>query len=214
MSAETGGDIRRGPGRPRSARAHKAVIETTLELLAAEGFRGLTVEGVAARSGVAKTTIYRWWPSKQDLLFEALSFLRQRASVPDTGNIRDDAVAHLRGHIETFRDPKTAPILADALAEAIRNPELDKARRGFVAAQREPFRQALERAVDRGELPAGLDYDLTMDLLIGPIINRALATRGPLKPVLAERLVDIVFGGLRAVASSERALPADSADGA
>jgi AcrR family transcriptional regulator len=164
---------------------------------------------VADRSSVAKTTIYRWWPSKQALLLEALSALRQQAVVPDTGNIRDDAVTHLRGHIEAFRNPGTAPILADALAEALRNPELDEARPGFVAAQREPFRQALERGVDRGELPADLDYQLTMDLLIGPIVNRALATRGPLEPALAERIVDIVFGGLhaggsRAVASPDR----------
>lgn len=204
MSADGGRGIPRGPGRPRSAHAHKAVIEATLELLAAKGYRGLTVEGVAARSGVAKTTIYRWWPSKQDLLLEALSALRQPATVPDTGNIRDDAVAHLRGHIESFKDAATAPILADALAEALRSPDLDDALPGFAAAQREPFRQALARAVERGELPADLDYELTMDLLIAPIVNRALATHGQLEPALAERLVDIVFGGIRAVdAASE-----------
>lgn len=176
--------------------------------MAAKGFRGLTIEAVADRSGVAKTTIYRWWPSKQDLLLEALSALRQQAMVPDTGSIRDDAVAHLRGHIEAFRNPGTAPILADALAEAFRNPKLEEARRGFVTAQREPFRQALERGVDRGELPADLDYQLTMDLLIGSIVNRALVTRGPLEPALAERIVNIVFGGLRATGSSAVVSPA------
>jgi AcrR family transcriptional regulator len=181
------------------------VIQATLALLATKGFRGLTIEGVAATSGVAKTTIYRWWPSKQALLLEALSALRQRAPAPDTGNIRADAVAHLRGYIEIFTDSANAPILADALAEAFRSPELAAARPGFVAAQQEPFRQVLERAVDRGELPADLDYELTMDLLLGPIFNRALMTRGPLEPALAEHLVDIVFGGLRIVGSSEGA---------
>jgi AcrR family transcriptional regulator len=164
---------------------------------------------VADRSGVAKTTIYRWWPSKPALLLEALSSLRQRALVPDTGSIRDDAVAHLRGHIEVFQEPGTAPILADALAEALRNPELDQALPGFIAAQREPFRQALERGVDRGELPADLDYQLTMDLLIGPIVNRALVTRGPLEPALAERIVDIVFGGLRLAGSGATPSPVE-----
>ena len=106
-------------------------------------------------------------------------------------------MAHLQGHIEAFNQPGTARILADVLAEAFRGPELEQARAGFVAAQREPFRHVLERAVDRGELPANLDYELTMDLLIGPIINRALATGGHLEPVLAERIVDVVFGGLR-----------------
>lgn len=203
-----GGRVTPGPGRPRSARAHEAVIQATLELLAEKGFRGLTVEAVADSSGVAKTTIYRWWPSKQALLLEALSRLRQPAVVPETGSIRDKAVAHLRGHIEAFRESGTAPILADALAEVLRNPELEKARLGFVAAQREPFRQALERAVERGELPADLDYQLTMDLLIGPIVNRALVTGGPVEPALAERIVDIVFAGLRATGSSAVVSPA------
>lgn len=177
------------------------MIEATLELLPAKGSRGLTIEAVAARSGVAKTTIYRWWPTKEALLLEALSKLRQRALVPDTGNVRDDAVAHLRGHIEAFKEPGTAPILADVLAEALRNPELGEARPAFVAAQREPFRQALERGVTRGELPTDLDYQLTIDLLIGPIVNRALVTGGPLELALAERIVDVVFGGLRAAGS-------------
>jgi AcrR family transcriptional regulator len=180
-----------------------------VELLAAKGSRGLTIEAVADRSGVAKTTIYRWWPSKQALLLEALSRLRQRARVPDTGSVRDDAVAHLRGHIEAFKEPETAPILADVLAEALRNSELDAALPGFVAAQREPFRQALERGVDRGELPADLDYQLTIDLLIGPIVNRALVSGGPLELALAERIVDVVFGGLRAAGSGTTASSGD-----
>lgn len=213
MSADAGAKIRRGPGRPRSAQAHKAVLEATLQLLAEEGIRGLTIEAVADRSSVAKTTIYRWWPSKVALVLEALSSLRQRAPVPDTGSIRDDAVAHLRGHIEVFKEPGTAPILADVLAEALRSPELDEARPGFVAAQREPFRQALERGVDRGELPADLDYQLTMDLLIGPIVNRALVTRGPLEPELADRIVEIVLGGLSLTGSRTIPSPVGSSQG-
>ena len=212
MDADGGSGAARGPGRPRSAQAHEAVIEATLKLLAATGYRGLTVEGVAATSGVAKTTIYRWWPSKHALLLEALSALRRPAAVPDTGSIRDDAVAHLRGHIEAFKDPVTASILADALAETLRSPDLDDARPSFVAAQREPFRHALARGVERGELPADLDYELTMDLLIAPIVNRALATRGPLEPALAERIVDIVFGGLRALGANEDDSSVDRGD--
>lgn len=192
------GEVRRGRGRPRSARAHRAVVDATLELLAANGFRGLTIEAVAERSGVARTTIYRWWPSKEALLLETLITLRQQAPVPDTGRIRDDAVAHLQGHIEAFKDSRTAPILADALAEALRSPDLGNALRGGLAVQREPFRQVLERAVEGGELPADIDYELAIDLLIGPIVNRALVSGGPLEPALAERVVDVVLEGLRA----------------
>ena len=183
-----------------------------MELLAAMGSRGLTIEAVAHRSGVAKSTIYRWWPTKQALLLEALSRLRQGALVPDTGSVREDAVAHLRGHIEAFKEPRTAAILADVLAEALRNSELGAARPGFVVAQREPFRQALQRGVERGELPADLDYHLTIDLVIGPIVNRALVTGGVLEPALAERIVDVVFGGLRTAASGTTGLSVDAGE--
>jgi AcrR family transcriptional regulator len=176
-------------------------VNAALELLAANGFRGLTIEAVAGRSGVARTTIYRWWPSKEALLLEALFTLRQQAPVPDTGTIRDDAVAHLQGHIKAFNDSRTAPILADALAEALRSPDLGHALRGGLAVQREPFRHVLERAVEGGELPADLDHELAIDLLIGPIVNRALVSGGPLEPALAERVVDVVLEGLRATAA-------------
>lgn len=200
------GKVRRGPGRPRSTRAHKAVLDATVDVLAARGSRGLTIEAVAERSGVAKTTIYRWWPSKDALLLEAIWTLRQQAPVPDTGNIRSDAVAHLQGHIEIFnRDSRIAPILADTLAEALRNGELGKAFHSGLAAARAPFRQVLKRAVEEGELPADLDYELTIDLLIGPIINRALVSGSPLEPALAERVVDVVLEGLRASGSSSPA---------
>lgn len=198
MSTDAGGKAPRGPGRPRSDRAHQAVLRATLELFDDAGFQGLTVEGVAARAGVARTTVYRWWPSKLALLLEALSALWQQAVVPDTGSVREDAVVHLRGFIELHNDRRLPRLLATVFAEASRNPELLEARRGFVAAQREPLRQALERGVARGELLVGLDYELTMDLLMSTITVRALATGGALEPGLAERIVDRVLGGDRA----------------
>jgi len=178
-----------------------------LEILAARGFRGLSIEAVAEKSGVAKTTIYRWWSSKDALYLEALWTGRQRAPVPDTGSIRDDTVAHLRGHIKIFNETSAAAILADALAEGLRNPELGKAFRGGLAIQREPFRKVLRQAVERGELPPDLDYDLTIDLLIGPIINRVLVSGGSVDLALAEQIVDAVFGGLRGQSASTSSQP-------
>lgn len=196
MSTDAGGKAPLRPGRPRSATAHRAVLRATLEIFGDAGFHGLTVEGVAARAGVARTTVYRWWPSKLALLLEALSALWQQAVVPDTGSVREDAVAHLRGFIELHNDRRVARLLATLLAEASRNAELLEARPSFVAAQREPLRRALERGVARGELPVGLDHELTMDLLMSVITVRALATGGALEPGLAERIVDPVLNGL------------------
>jgi hypothetical protein len=123
-----------------------------------------------------------------------------------------DAAAALApgpGRPGSARAHKTVPGYSPTHSpEALRNPELGEARHGFVSARREPFRQALARAADKGELPADLDYELTMDLLIGPVVNRALATGGPLDPALAERIVDVVFAGLRATDSSDVGSPA------
>lgn len=187
-------------GRPRSASAHRAVLDATLEIFAADGFRGLTIEEVAHRAGVAKTTVYRWWPSKSALLLEAIATVRQQAAVPDTGSIRGDTVAHLREFIHLHTDPRVVRMLADLLAETARSPDLLELRPRFAATQREPLRQALQRGVARGELPADIDYELAMDLLLAPIINRALATGGALHPELAERLVDYVLDGLHGTA--------------
>jgi len=181
------------------------VLRATLDAFAADGYRGLTIEDVAARSGVAKTTIYRWWPSKLALLLEAISVIRQRATVPDTGSVRDDLVAHLRQFIALHRDPRTVRMLADLLAEAARTPELSTARSAYAAAQRAPLRAALERGIARDELPAELDCELAMDLLLAPVVNRALATGGPLSPELAERIADSVLDGLRSTVPSRHA---------
>lgn len=202
MDADVDPNVPRRRGRPRSAQAHQAVLSATLELFAADGFSELTIEGVAERAGVAKTTIYRWWPSKVALLLEAISVVRQQAATPDTGSVRADAVAHLQQFIDLHTDPRVVRMLAELLAEAARSPDLGESRASFTAAQRKPLRQALERGVARGELPADLDYELAMDLLLAPIVNRALATGGALAPQLAERIVDCVLDGLRGTTGS------------
>ena len=155
------------------------------------------MEGVAARAGVAKTTIYRWWPSKLALIREAIVELAQRDPVPDTGSVREDTVSILRGRIEQLSDPRLARIAGELIVEALRNPRLDQTRPSLVTARRAALQHVLERAVARGELPEQLDYELTMDLLVGPVILRALATDGRLEPELAERIVDRVLDGVR-----------------
>lgn len=134
MSAAAGGGVPRRPGRPRSAQAHEAVLRATLELFAAEGFSGLTIEGVADTAGVARTTVYRWWPSKLALLLEAISMVREQVAAPDTGSIRGDLVAHLQGFVQLHREPRVVRMLAELLAETARS----LARSGW-AARRHGF---------------------------------------------------------------------------
>src|SRR5260370_18750172 len=93
---------RRKPGRPRSAQAQKAIIDATLELLAEEGFQGLSIEAVAARAGVGKTTIYRRWSSKEELVMEAIRQVQIDVPVMDTGNFRNDLAALLQTAYQGF----------------------------------------------------------------------------------------------------------------
>src|SRR5260370_35342567 len=92
----------RKPGRPRSAQAHKAILDATLELLAEEGFQGLSIEEVAARAGAGKTTIYRRWSSKEELVMEAIRQVQIEVPVMDTGNFRNDLAALLETVYQDF----------------------------------------------------------------------------------------------------------------
>lgn len=169
------------------------MLATTLDVLAAKGFRALTIKAVADRSGVARTTIYRWWPTTAALAREACWRLGQPMPPPDTGSVRTDVITHLRMLIDQASDPRVLRISADAALEALRDPELDDLRKRLVEGRRAPLREALERAVARGELAPDLDHELTMDLLTAPIVLRGLVTRAPLDPQLAEQIVDRVL---------------------
>ena len=92
----------RKPGRPRSAQAHKAIIDATLELLAEEGFQGLSIEAVAAKAGVGKTTIYRRWSSKDELVMDAIREVQIDLPVIDTGNFRNDLTTLLKTAYQGF----------------------------------------------------------------------------------------------------------------
>jgi AcrR family transcriptional regulator len=160
-------------GRPRSEEAHKAILDATLELLVEVGFSGLTVEGVAQRAGVGKATIYRRWASKLPLVVEAFSQLPALEEV-DSGNLVDDLTAMLRSYLQIVNQTPLATVLPSLAGERAHNPELSKLFDPVMRERRQPLIRALERAVARGELPAGLDVDLAADLVVGPIAVRVM----------------------------------------
>jgi AcrR family transcriptional regulator len=135
-------------------RKQQEIFDATLRLVAEKGYDGLTVEGVAERSGVNKTTIYRWWPSKAALLGAALIESDVLGfDAPDTGSLRGDLVALVEGVRRLLTEPPGSDIAVAALGAAVRHPELD-ARRffadRFADADRRP---AGGRRVDAGGLP-------------------------------------------------------------
>jgi AcrR family transcriptional regulator len=192
----------RAPGRPRSAEADLAIVRATLEVLREDGYRGLSVEKVRGRAGVGKATIYRRYPSRQDLVKAAISHLQGTLEVPeDGGSLRADfaALAHTVG--DTAVQTGGTRFMARMLAEAAQEPDVHAI---FMATMVEPRRAAVralvERAVARGEVRADVDPELAVDLIIGPMIYRLLL--GGIEPDGLEpralAVAETVFEGLRA----------------
>ena len=190
------------PGRPRSLAADEAIRDATLELLATEGYANLTMSGVAAQAGVSTATLYRRWTSKLDLVIAVLQARAEERPVPDTGSLRGDCRAILRDVVEASQTTNAGPILPGLVGEIGRNPELAEAlRTNLIAPRRAAFVQVLERAAARGELRAGLDHELVIDLLIGPLYHRLLMTGAPVDDRAADALARLV---IRAIAREVR----------
>ena len=142
----------RGPGRPRDARLDPAILEATLAIMQEHGYRGLTIEGVAARSRVGRPTIYRRWPSKPALVVAAL-VQSARLAIPmqDTGSLRRDLIAFQRHQVELMNEPDSRRVTAGLVADLADDPELaDTYVSQYLAPRRAQVWQLLQRGIDRG----------------------------------------------------------------
>jgi AcrR family transcriptional regulator len=203
MSVEES-EPQRPVGRPRSAEVHSAIVKATLELLAEEGFDGMSLEAVARRAGVGKTAIYRRWSSKEALVIDALKALDAEVLVVDTGNVREDAAAFLLEAVGAYlriTNQQHVELSLKIIGELYARPELFST---LHAQLFEPRNRQLEclikHAQDRGELRQDLDATLIMDLVAGPIIIHALLSTVRPTPYtlgeLATMIVDIVLSGI------------------
>jgi AcrR family transcriptional regulator len=189
----------------RNPASHAAILAATVELLEEVGYRNLTIEGVARRAGVGKQTIYRWWNgSKSALVLEAFtSASDERVPPPETGSVRGDLLAIMRPVLALHHDVRAGTALANKtlMAEAQLDPAFHAS---YVALHRywwQPMRDAIQRGIERGELPARTDVQLVIDLLLGSSWYRVLLEHAPLERATATRLVDIVLDGARSVSS-------------
>lgn len=195
----TGTDVPARPGRPRSAEADAAIRQATIDLLAEEGYANLTMSGVAATAGVSTATLYRRWRSKVDLVVDVLSVKSEERPLPDTGTLRGDCRAWLRQLVDGMRETTSGPLMAGLVGEIGRNAELaDALRTTLIGPRRAAFVELLERAERRGELRAGVDHELVIDLLSAPIYHRVLFTGAPISRGLADKVVDMVLEGVAA----------------
>jgi AcrR family transcriptional regulator len=192
----------RRPGRPRSVSAHRAILDATLDLFAAEGYERMSIEGVAARAGVGKTTVYRRWTSKEDLIIAAMEDLTSEVHTPDTGSVRDDLVELLSQMQQVLGSTRTGAVFPRMVAEVAAGSPLGLDYLNRVIAPRfANVESILARGVRSGELPPDLDLEAARDLLVGPVIvaklTGRLSPRGAAKR--AERIVDLLLRGLVAM---------------
>ncbi|KAB2345477.1 TetR/AcrR family transcriptional regulator [Actinomadura rudentiformis] len=160
----------RSPGRPRSERAEKAIIEATLDLLAEEsGVAGVSIEAVAARAGVGKTTIYRRWSNKEALIVDALASVKGTLPTPPGDSVREDLlVLALAMHTERHR--KHAKCFWNVVGSAEKFPELyARYRQDVIEPRRDVIRAVLRRGIETGELRADLDVDVSLAMLVGSL---------------------------------------------
>jgi AcrR family transcriptional regulator len=184
-------------GRPRDARADRAILDATLELIAERGVHEFRTEDVAARAGVGKGAIYRRYRSKDELVTAAVAALvSEEIVLPDTGSTRADLLVLMREAVELYRGSlggRLMPKLVSAMAE---KPELASAvRDGFLFTRRVALTDVLRRGVERGDLRPDLDIELALDVLGGPLFYRLLVTGGPLDEQLAEGVADLILRG-------------------
>ena len=185
---------KRRPGRPRSAEAEQAILGAALGLAAEMGLSRMTMEGVAARAGVGKATIYRRWSSKEALLLDAWATCVRPPELPDTGSLRDDVRLFLGGLV-SMRDPQQTKVFPQMIAAARVNPEVEQRYMEFVAQRREPMRTLLRRGVDRGELPEGTDLEILHDVLVAPLFYRWLVTEAAVDQAAIDRWVAMALDG-------------------
>jgi AcrR family transcriptional regulator len=180
----------------RSEEARRSVLHAADGLLVERGYAQLTIEGIAARAGVAKQTIYRWWSSKTDVLMDA--FVEDAAEdlqPPDTGDLARDLRLHLRRLARFLTNSDAGAVFRALAGQAQHDPDLARRLRAeHLSHQRARDRLPLERAVERGELPRGVDLDLVVDQLVGPIYYRVLVTGQPVPESFTDALVDAVIG--------------------
>jgi AcrR family transcriptional regulator len=187
----------RAPGRPRSTTSRAAILKAAYQILRESGFAGFTVEGVAARAGAGKATIYRWWQTKGTLAIEA--FLVAVAPRMDAVPQSASALADLRRQVHvaaTLYRGRVGQLLRELIALGQEDSETNRALRSdFVEPRRQAALQLLRRAQAAGEIDADTDIEVLADALWGPIFHRLLVSRMPLDRGFIDKLLDLVLGG-------------------
>lgn len=183
-------------GRPRSTEADDAIARAALTLLAESGFEGVTVEAVASRAGVARSTVYRRYPGKPELLVTVLQHAcDDPAESHDTGSVVDDLVAVAEGIIRSFRSTELGQAIPSVISAAAHHPEIAEAYRTFVASRRRVSLAAVRRGMERGEIDPDVEPDMVVDLVVGPVFHRQFVSGRPITTAWLREIVSRAVRG-------------------
>jgi AcrR family transcriptional regulator len=196
--------VDRKRGRPRSLRTDKAILRAASEMVTESGLAGMTIEGVAERAGAGKASIYRRWPSKGALAFDAVfDEILANQPTPDTGTLEGDLTQVAGNWVRSSTSRLGGRTVAHLIAEVQSDPDLAAAwRERFVKRIRQERRPIVERAIARGEIPPGSDPELVLDLLYGPLYHRYLNGHLPLDQSFAKGVARMVAAAARDGAAS------------
>jgi AcrR family transcriptional regulator len=199
--------LRVGESRPggRSARVRNAVLDAAVEVLAEVGYEAFSIEEVATRAGVHKTTVYRRWPTKADLVTDA-SRARSRALVPtpDTGTLLGDLQALARSVARNVSSDQGGRMARTMVAAGATSADAAAGTAEFFADRIALAHVIVERAIERGELPVGTDANLVIETLIGPLYVRLLLTGEPIDAAFADRIAAVVAAGASAASPATK----------
>lgn len=173
----------------RVRRSKAAVLDTAVTLLAESGLSGVSVDEVARRSGVAKTTIYRHWPSREALMLAACATLNTKSVSADMGSLQDDLHALMRALVPRLRSDSWASSLLSLLDAAERDPDLAALQVNMHRDSTSGFRQVVERAQARGELDPATNPAHVVATIIGPLLYRRFVSREPLDNAFVETIL-------------------------
>jgi AcrR family transcriptional regulator len=189
----------------RSESSRLAILDAVLALCREEGYARLSIEAIAARAGVGKQTIYRWWPSKGAVLLEALDReAAGAAAFPDTGDLVADMRTTINDVVRFQANPDLGPPFAALIAEAQQDPTLGPLLlERFIRPRRAPIVERLRRAQAAGQLPEALDLEAVLEVIFGALFHRLLLRSGPLDAAYASFIVDTVFAGTSAVRGTQ-----------
>jgi AcrR family transcriptional regulator len=180
-------------GRPRDVRCDEAILQATLDLLSEGGAGSLSIDGVAARAGVGKATIYRRWNSKEALVLEALSSDTSIIDTPDTGTLRGDLESYFGALLDKVQANAGSDVLPHLIEAAHYDAEVRNSLDQYLSSRQKPLRVLLHRAQQRGEIAPTIDLKVMSDAVVGPIIYRRLLSKDRLDRVFVRKLLDIIL---------------------